>query len=242
MARTISLLLLLGLIAGGCASTQPLTNDPADPWEGFNRRVYSFNDALDRAILVPVATGYRAVTPEFVEDGVGNFFSNIGDFGVAVNNTLQFKFLDATSDVGRIVVNTTIGLLGFFDVASHMGMRKHDEDFGQTLGFWGMGTGPFVMLPLFGPSNLRDGPGKVVDYFLWPPTWADIKNSERNVLIALNLISTRAQLMQLEEKTEELSRDRYVFIRDAYLDHREFLVRDGEISANDDLYKDLEDE
>ena len=111
MARTISLLLLLGLIAGGCASTQPLTNDPADPWEGFNRRVYSFNDALDRAILVPVATGYRAVTPEFVEDGVGNFFSNIGDFGVAVNNTLQFKFLDATSDVGRIVVNTTIGLL-----------------------------------------------------------------------------------------------------------------------------------
>jgi len=242
MVRTISLLLLLSSMAGGCASTQPLSNDPSDPWEGFNRRVYSFNDALDRAFLVPVASSYRAVAPEFVENGVGNFFSNIGDFGVAVNNTLQFKFLDAASDIGRIVVNSTIGLLGIFDVASHMGMRKHDEDFGQTLGFWGMGTGPYVVTPLFGPSNLRDGPGKVVDYFLWPPTWVELNTRERNSLTALNLIHTRAELMLFEEKTEGLSRDRYIFIRDAYLDHREFLVNDGAILADDDLYKDLEDE
>jgi len=242
MARTVLLLILISLIVGGCASTQELSNDPSDPWEGLNRRVYSFNDALDRAFLVPAASGYRAVAPDFVEDGVRNFFSNIGDVGVAFNNTLQFKFLDAASDIGRILVNSTIGLLGFIDVASRMGMRKHEEDFGQTLGYWGVGTGPYVMLPLLRPSNLRDGPGKLVDNYLWPPNRVDIKNSERNGLFALNLISTRAELMQLEEKAEELSRDRYVFIRDAYLDRREFLVNDGEISADEDLYKDLEDE
>lgn len=229
-------------MVGGCASTQELTNDPSDPWERFNRGVYTFNDTLDRAILKPVATGYRFVTPEFAEQGVTNFFSNIGDVGVAFNNTLQFKFLDAASDVGRIIVNSTIGLLGLIDVASRIGLRKNDEDFGQTLGYWGMGTGPYIMLPLFGPSNLRDGPSRVVDWVLWPPTWADIKNSERNVLTALNTISTRAELMKVEETVEEIIRDRYVFIRDAYLDRREFLVNDGEISADDDLYKELEDE
>lgn len=242
MTRYLFLLLLTCLLAGGCASTQELSNDPSDPWEGVNRRVYSFNDALDRAFLVPAATGYRAVAPKFVEDGVHNFFSNLGDVGVAFNNTLQFKFLDAASDIGRIIVNSTIGLLGFMDVASHMGLRKHEEDFGQTLGYWGMGSGPYLMLPFLGPSNLRDGPGKVVDSFVWPPNWVDIKTSERNGLFATNLVNTRAELMQLEEKAGDISRDRYVFIRDAYLDRREFLVNDGEISTDDDLYEDLEDE
>ncbi len=236
------LLMLISLFAGGCASTQELSNDPSDPWEGFNRRVYSFNDAIDRAFLLPAATGYRAVAPEFVEDGISNFFSNLGDVGVAFNNTLQFKFLDAVSDIGRILVNSTIGLLGFIDVASHMGLRKHNEDFGQTLGYWGMGTGPYLMLPFLGPSNLRDGPGKAVDSFLWPPSWADIKSSEYNGLFALNLVNIRAELMQLEEKAGDIGGDRYVFIRDAYLDRREFLVNDGEISTDDDLYQELEDE
>ncbi len=242
MTKYFSMLFIVCLLAGGCASTQELTNDPSDPWEGLNRRVYSFNDALDRAFLIPAATGYRAVAPEFVEDGVNNFFSNLSDVGVAFNNTLQFKFLDAASDLGRIIVNSTIGLLGFFDVASNMGLVKHNEDFGQTLGYWGMGTGPYVMLPLFGPSNLRDGPGRVVDSLVWPPSWADIKTSERNGLFVMNTINTRANLLQLEEKAEELSRDRYVFIRDAYMDNREFLVNDGEVSADEDLYKDLEEE
>lgn len=242
MSRYIFLLILLSLFTGGCASTHTLSNDPKDPWERFNRGVYTFNDTLDRAILKPVATGYRFVTPEFAEQGVSNFFSNIGDVGVAFNNTLQFKFLDAASDVGRIIVNSTIGLLGLIDVASRIGLRKHDEDFGQTLGYWGLGTGPYIVLPIWGPSNLRDGPGKVVDWFLWPPNWADIKNSERNVLIALNTISTRAELLKIEETVEEIIHDRYIFLRDAYLDRREFLVNDGEISADDDLYKELEDE
>ena len=166
MNRYFYVLLMTCLLAGGCASTQELSGDPSDPWEGFNRKVYSFNDAIDRAFLVPAAASYRAMAPEVVEDGVSNFCSNIGDVGVAFNNTLQFKFLDAASDVGRILVNSTIGLLGIMDVASQMGLQKHEEDFGQTLGYWGVDTGPYVVLPLFGPSNLRDGPGKVVDSFL----------------------------------------------------------------------------
>ncbi len=243
MARRIFLLILISLIAGSCASTQELSNDPRDPWEGFNRAVYTFNDTLDHTLLTPLAIGYRAITPEFAETGINNFYANLNDLIVALNNYLQFKFGAATSDVGRILVNSTIGLLGFIDVASKMGLRKHDEDFGQTLGYWGMGTGPFIMLPLLGPSNLRDGPAKVPDWLVWPPTWADINNSERNLLTALDIISSRSELLKLEEKTEELARgDRYVFIRDAYLDRREFLVNDGEISADDDLYKELEDE
>ncbi len=242
MAKYVYLLILLALFSGGCATSQEYTADARDPWQGFNRKVYSFNNALDRSFLVPAAAGYRAVTPDVAEKGVRNFFSNLGDVGVAFNNTLQFKFLDAVSDLGRIVVNSTIGLLGFMDVASRMGLEKHDEDFGQTLGYWGMGSGPYVMLPLLGPSNLRDGPAGVVDYLIYPPTWADIKNSERNVLTGLNLVSIRAELMVTEEKAKELSRDRYVFIRDAYLDNREFKVNDGQISTDDELYDELEDE
>ncbi len=242
MAKYLTFLILIALFSGGCATSPEVTADARDPWQGFNRKVYSFNDALDKAILVPAATGYRAVTPDVAEQGVHNFFSNLGDVGVAFNNTLQFKFLDAASDVGRIVVNSTIGLLGFLDVASRMGLEKHNEDFGQTLGYWGAGAGPYIMLPFFGPSTVRDTPGKVVDYFVYPTTWADIKTSERNVSFAINLINTRAELMVAEEKTKELSRDRYVFIRDAYLDNREFLVNDGQLTTNEGLYDELEDE
>ena len=241
MSRFIFMLLFSILIVSGCATTQELSNDPRDPWEGFNRGVYTFNDAVDRAFLKPVAAGYRAITPEFAEEGVSNFFSNLDDVRVAFNNTLQFKFLDAASDIGRIVINSTIGLLGFIDVASNMGLQKHNEDFGQTLGYWGMGTGPYIVLPIFGPSNFRDGPGIVVDHFTWPPTWADIKHRERTILIGMNVINTRAELLKVEETVEEIIHDRYVFIRNAYLDHREFLVKDGEISPDDDLYKELEE-
>lgn len=240
--QCVFLVVLVVIMIGGCASTQQLSNDSRDPWEGFNRGVYGFNDALDQAFLVPVATGYRAVAPEFVEKGVSNFFANINDIGVAFNNTLQFKFLDAASDVGRVLVNSTIGLLGVVDVASRMGLQKHDEDFGQTLGYWGIGSGPYVMLPFFGPSSLRDGPGKAVDMLLSLPNQADIKVSERNGLFALHTISKRAELMQLEEKAEDLIHDRYVFIRDAYLIRREFLVNDGKISVDGSFYKNSEDE
>ena len=235
MAKYLTFLVLFVLLISGCATSPDVMVDTRDPWQGFNRKVYSFNDAIDRAFLVPAATGYRAVTPDIAEKGVHNFFSNLGDVGVAFNNTLQFKFLDATSDIGRIIVNSTIGLLGILDIASRMGLEKHNEDFGQTLGYWGAGTGPYLVLPFFGPSNLRDGPGKVVDGFVYPLNWADIKTRERNVLLALDIVNTRAELMVTEEKAKELSRD-------AYLDNREFLVNDGQLSTDNELYDELEGE
>ena len=242
MIKNLASLFIIIALCGACATSPKHTADPSDPWQGFNRKVYSFNNALDQAFLLPITTGYRAVAPEVVEDGVGNFFSNLGDIGVAFNNTLQFKFLDAASDVGRFLVNSTIGLLGFLDVASKMGLEKHNEDFGQTLGYWGMGSGPYLMLPLLGPSNLRDGPSKVVDHFTYPPTWIDMKTGERVALFGMNLVNTRSGLIDLEEKTGDLGRDRYVFIRDAYLDNRKFLINDGAIEADNDLYDELEEE
>lgn len=241
MSWRVFLLLLIGLMLSVCASAQDSSSHPDDPWEGFNRKVYSFNDALDHAFVIPMTTGYQAVAPEFVEAGVNNFFSNIGDIGTALNNLLQFKFADASSDIGRVLVNSTVGILGLFDVASRMGLKKHDEDFGQTLGHWGVGSGPYVVLLFFGPSNLRDGPGKVVDMVVWSASLPDTTDSEQIGLFALNVVSDRGKLMKLEEKTEELSRDRYVFIRDAYLDHREFLVQDGRGPLDDELYEGLED-
>ena len=235
---TISLLLLFS----GCASTQYVENE-RDPWQGFNRAMYSFNDGLDRAILKPAAKGYQAITPDFVEQGVRNFFSNLDDVSVAVNNLLQGKIGNAFSDVGRIVVNSTIGLLGLFDVASPMGLRKHDEDFGQTLGKWGAGTGPYLTLPFFGPSTLRDSPSVIVDRFLLNPlTYVELKTGERIAIVALDAVSVRAELLSLEETVEEISTDKYAFIRDAYLDRREFLVHDGAPPAGDsDLYDELEE-
>ena len=242
MAKNLAFLLMISVLCSACATSPQHTADPSDPWQGFNRKVYSFNNALDQAFLLPITTGYRAVAPDVVEDGVGNFFSNLDDIGVAFNNTLQFKFLDAASDVGRVLVNSTIGLLGFLDVASKMGLEKNNEDFGQTLGYWGMGSGPYLMLPLFGPSNLRDGPSKIVDTLTYPPTWIDMKTGERIGLLGMDLVNTRSGLIELEEKTGDLGRDRYVFIRDAYLDNRKFLVSDGEIAPDTDLYDELEEE
>ena len=238
------LMLVSSVVASACTSTQQLSDSldsPRDPWEGFNRSIYGFNDTLDQALLTPAATGYRTVAPEFVETGISNFFANLDDVNVAFNNALQLKFPNAASDVGRVIVNSTAGVLGFFDVASHMGLQKHDEDFGQTLGYWGVGSGPYLMLPFFGPSSLRDAPAKGVDMLLSPER-TDIKTAERNALFALQTISKRAELMQLEEKAEEIIHDRYIFIRDIYMDRREFLVKDGEDIMDDDFYEESESE
>ena len=230
------------MMLSGCASTQYVA-DERDPWQGFNRTMYGFNDGLDRALLKPAAKGYQAIAPDFVETGVRNFFENIKEVSVAVNNLLQGKVTNSISDVGRFAVNSTIGILGFFDVASSMGMTKHDEDFGQTLGAWGMDSGPYIMWPLFGPSTLRDSPSLVVDRVLLNPlTYVEIKTGERIAVIALNIVSVRAELLSLEETVEGISTDKYTFIREAYLDRRDFLVNDGSPSEPSDLYDELDDE
>jgi phospholipid-binding lipoprotein MlaA len=230
------------MMLSGCASTKYVA-DERDPWQGFNRTIYKFNDGLDRALLKPAAKGYTAIAPDFVETGVSNFFDNLDEISIAVNNLLQGKVSNSFSDVGRFAINSTIGILGLFDVASSMGLTKHDEDFGQTLGVWGMDTGPYIMWPIFGPSTLRDSPSLVVDKVLLNPlTYVEIKTGERIAILSLNLVSVRAELLSLEETVDEISTDKYTFIREAYLDRRDFLVHDGSPPEESDLYDELDDE
>ena len=219
LSRVLAGLSLLALPLMGQAASED------DPWESFNRPVFTFNDTLDTYALKPLAQGYQAVTPKFLEDGVHNVFRNIGDVGNLANDLLQGKVHDAGVDTSRFLFNTTLGLLGFFDVATHMGLQRNDEDFGQTLGVWGVGSGPYLMLPLLGPSSLRDAPSKIPDSFLTPYPYMDHVPS-RNVTRGINVVDTRANLLDAERM---VSGDKYIFIRNAYLQNREFRVHDGEV-------------
>ncbi len=213
------ILLLLSLTLGGCAS-----NNPKDPFEGFNRSMYSFNDTLDKAVLKPVATGYKAVLPDRAQKMVHNFFSNIDDIFGTANSLLQFKFEQATSDFTRVWVNTIFGVFGLFDVAHKL--EKSNEDFGQTLGYWGVSSGPYLVLPLLGPSSVRDGAGTTVSSY-----YGVIENIEdipvRNTLYATSKVDQRVQLLDVETIIEDIVVDRYSFIRDAYMMRRLSLVHDG---------------
>ena len=220
---TLKLVLLSIVLAlTGCATN----GDPRDPLEPLNRGVYKFNDAVDQAVFKPVAKGYKAVLPNPVRTGVGNFFANIDDALIAVNNLLQFKFGAALSDVGRLLTNTTIGVGGLFDVASGFGLEKHNEDFGQTLGYWGIGDGPFLMLPLLGPSNVRDAVGLAVYYHL-DPVWNLSHIPTRNTLGAIRVVDRRARLLDAEKILDEAALDPYTFLRDAYIQQRRNLIYDG---------------
>jgi phospholipid-binding lipoprotein MlaA len=201
-----------------------------DPWEGFNRSMYEFNEVLDRYALKPLAQGYQHVTPDLMERGVSNFFGNLADVRTLVNNALQLKGHDAASDVARITLNSTFGLAGVLDLATPLGLEKHNEDFGQTLGYWGVPSGNYLVLPLFGPSTLRDGLALVPDSYVDPV--GDVAHvPTRNSLYGLRLIDTRAGLLKSEGI---ISGDRYLFIRDAYLQRREYQVKDGQIDGTFD--------
>lgn len=208
-----------------------------DPFESWNRKVFTFNDWADRYVLRPVATGYTTITPDPIERGVTRMFSNLGEVPTLVNSVLQAKPRGAANATGRFLVNSTVGLLGFFDVARHMGLEKADsEDFGQTLGRWGVPSGPYLVLPFRGSSTLRDAPALVIDAHTHPVYYIDDEGARIGVS-ALSLISTRANLLAAESM---MSGDRYLFIRDVYLQRREFLVRDGEVEDDfgdfDDYY------
>lgn len=195
-----------------------------DPWEGFNRTMFEFNEGLDKYALKPVTLGYKAITPDPVETGVTNFFENISDVGSLLNNVLQGKLEAAGQDFARVTFNTTIGLVGILDVATPMGIEKHDEDFGQTLGYWGVGSGPYLVLPFFGPSNVRDTGGLAVDMATSPISNIE-DDSARYAVTALQVVDTRAQLLEAEKL---VAGDRYSFIRDAYMQSRAFKVNDGQ--------------
>lgn len=222
IARLGGLMALVGL---SLLPTMSQAASEEDPWESFNRPIFRFNDTVDTYALKPIAQGYRAVTPQFLEDGVHNVFGNIGDVGNLANNLLQGKLHNAGVDTGRLIFNTTFGVLGFFDVAKHMGLRKNDEDFGQTLGVWGLNSGPYLVIPLLGPSTVRDATGRVPDSFLTPYPYMDHVPT-RNVTRGVQVVDTRANLLQAERL---VSGDKYIFIRNAYLQSREFKVKDGQV-------------
>jgi phospholipid-binding lipoprotein MlaA len=232
LLRPALCLLLISSTLGCSTTSEP--RDPRDPWEGFNRTMFEFNDDLDQAVLKPVAQGYKKVMPTVVDDGITNFFDNLDDFVNLFNNLLQLKIEAAVQDFGRITWNTTVGVLGFFDVASSFGFPKHDEDFGQTLGYWGVPSGPYLVLPLLGPSTLRDAPSRLVDRYVQPIRWYDPEQGLRWGLLALQIVDRRADLLAFEELADEIAFDRYVTLRDAFLQRREYLVNDGEISEEGD--------
>ena len=217
-------LVVVGLSLAGCASG-PNAN-PRDPLEPFNRGVYGFNEAVDRAVLKPVATAYKAVTPQPVRCGVGNFFANLEDAWSAANSVLQLKVQSAAENFMRFAVNSTLGLAGVIDIATEMRIEHHPEDFGQTLGHWGVGSGPFVMLPLLGPSTLRDTLALSVD------SRGDIVGNvehvaSRNSLKALNLVDLRATYLNAGSVIDDAALDKYSFTRDAFLQRRQYSVYDG---------------
>jgi phospholipid-binding lipoprotein MlaA len=217
------------LSVSACVTLPPNSQRvPQDPWESWNRGVYRINDKVDRAIAAPVARTYVRIVPSPIRTGVSNFFSNLDTPTVMINDALQGKFLAAANDLGRFVLNSTVGLAGILDPATSAGLDRNDEDFGQTLGHWGVHPGPFVELPIFGPSDLRDAPGKVVDSYTNPRQY--IKNSYVKYGLYLpSLVNTRAHLLPLDETLKRVY-DPYAFVRDAYLQRRAYLVSDGKVT------------
>jgi phospholipid-binding lipoprotein MlaA len=223
IARLCAAALLTGLVSA-CATTG-IAGDPLEP---LNRAIFGFNETFDEALMKPVAQGYRAALPEMVRNGVSNFYSNIEDVWIAANNLLQGKPESALQDVMRVAINTVIGLGGLIDVASDAGLEKHNEDFGQTLGRWGIGSGPYLVLPFLGASNLRDGIGLLgVDYAV-DPVWNVDHMPTRNTLYSVRAVNSRANSLDAVRVLEEAALDKYRFVRESYLQRRRSLIYDGD--------------
>jgi phospholipid-binding lipoprotein MlaA len=225
IVKRLFLLVFAVLAAGGLSGCATTANNQKDPFEGFNRAMFAVNEGLD-VVIKPVAEGYDAAAPLPVKAAIGNFFGNIWDVWTALNNLLQGKPGDAFSDVGRVLVNTTIGIGGAFDVASEMGLEKHSEDFGQTMGRWGIADGPYFYWPIIGPRTTRDTVGWGVDTYV-DPVWRLKDVPSRNTLAGIRFVDTRASLLVSDKVIEEAAFDKYNYIRDAYLQHRRSEIYDG---------------
>jgi phospholipid-binding lipoprotein MlaA len=222
-----AIIMLVSLTFAGCASTNlPSQRSAADPWQGWNRKVYSFNDTIDGAVLKPVAKAYVAVVPSPVRTGVHNFYGNFSDAWSAVNNLLQGKFSNSLQDLMRVQTNTIFGLVGLVDVASDLGLNRQGEDFGQTMGYWGVGAGPYMVLPLLGPSSLRESVAWPVDTMA-APAQAFQNQALKYTLTGVGVLNTRANLLGATSMVDQMALDKYSFIRDAYLQRRRSLVFDG---------------
>lgn len=247
-----SLFLYLGifslLLLQGCASLPDGKPAADDPLESMNRAVFAFNQDADRIVLKPVAEVYTKTLPEQLRTSISNFFSNIGEIGVIANDLLQLKFAQAGRDTGRFLLNTTVGFFGFFDPATEYGVPRNSEDFGQTLGYWGVPAGPYLVLPFFGPSTIRDTTGMVVDNQVLDPTNYIEDDKVRNWITygggAVKAIDIRAQYLGTEDMLDSASTDAYLFLKNAYLQRRKTLVNDGKVEKenainDDDLFGDL---
>ncbi|KAA1005826.1 VacJ family lipoprotein [Paraburkholderia panacisoli] len=216
------------VLLAGCTTVQTPTK--GDPFEGFNRTIFTVNDKIDQYALKPVAKGYVWATPQPVRDSVTNFFSNIGDVYIAANNLLQLKITDGVQDIMRIVINTVFGVGGLFDVATLAKLPKHENDLGLTFGHYGVPPGPYLVLPLFGPSTVRDAVGSVGNYYVNPLSYIDPPGLSWG-LYGLNIVNVRANLLGASDVLEGAALDKYSFVRNAYLQRRQYLLSDGRRSA-----------
>lgn len=232
LPRSILFILLVMPLGTACASTD---KQEVDPWEPVNRKIFAFNETLDRWIVRPTAKGYRFVMPDAAERGVGNFIANIYEFNNVINSLLQGRFDGAAQSSGRFVVNSTLGLLGLFDVATPMGIEPNRADFGQTLAVWGFDTGPYVMLPLFGPRTVRSGVGYFFDTYTSIPALIDNREAAW-IFWTIEVIDYRARLLDADDL---ITGDRYIFFREAYISARETFVNGGPV---DDTFSDFEEE
>jgi phospholipid-binding lipoprotein MlaA len=236
--------LVISSVLGGCASTAK--PNELDPWEDWNRGTQEFNDGLDKAVIKPLANGYMWITPKFVDNGITNFFSNLNDIGVTINDFMQLKLMQGGMDASRFLVNTTAGVAGFVDVANMIELPKHHEDFGQTLGFWGVPSGSYLVVPFLGSSSPRELVGAIGDALMNPLTYTFVFAGGAAVSAVntgaktVDVTDTRADLMPTEKLVDEASIDRYAFIKNAYQQRREYLIHDGNIPEEEELQ--LEDE
>ena len=229
-------IIIIGLIAlmiSGCAtySGNAMTNS-SDPWQAVNRPVFAVNDTFDKMLFKPLAKGYDALTPDPVQNSITNFFSNLGEIDNAINNLFQGKPVQFATSIGRLAINSTVGIGGLFDVAAYAGLERAQEDLGQTFGTLGMQAGPYVVLPLLGSSSIRDIPGRIVSMYINPLSWLD-DVSFRNIMVGVNTVDSRANLLAKEDIASEISNDKYTLYKDAFLEERDFQISDGNLSDSD---------
>ena len=233
----VAILLGLAFVTSGCATANK--TDPRDPWESWNRGVQGFNDKLDDYFMKPISKGYQWVTPSFVDRGVTNFFSNVDDINVVINDMLQAKFLQSGSDVGRLLLNTTVGVGGFVDVASMVDLPKHNEDWDQTFGSWGIPSGPYLVMPFIGPSTPRGVIGAAGDSASNPINWVNPAAIPYGAG-ALRTIDMRADMLSATKIADEASVDRYEFIRNAYFQQRNYQIFDGNPPLPEEMEQELD--
>jgi phospholipid-binding lipoprotein MlaA len=228
--KVFTLTFSIALTVSLALSSKDAFSSDDDPLEPINRAIFGFNEVIDDTVLEPVANGYRAITPDPVEDSVSNFFNNLGEINTIVNSTLQMKLDKTISSTSRFVINSTVGIFGLFDVASSLGIERHREDFGQTLGHYGVPAGPYLVLPFFGPSTFRDAPGFYADIAVEKsisPVHTELHHEERQVIKATNVIDTRANLLQATKILDTAAKDKYIFLRESYLQKRAKMIVDG---------------